>query len=304
MSDNISPAMLELRWDGLLEMEEDQRIDQNLRDHFLLEFKVDSNEFDDDFDVDPHEFDEEMPVPEQISSKSYVDSPPMLSKKKTVLNSLENVNSKQNHAAASAEFVEMSNEDVKIFINDQENKNTLRKTLGDTQKIMKFLQQKGESREIFQIPHDELDPLLANFILSVRKADGSEYEPTSLRSMISSMDRKLKRHQYPCAIMGSSGPVFSLTRDALKAKQRQLKKQGKGNKPYESQAIEDDEIDTLYNKGALGCSTPQSLLNTMWFNNTIHFGPRGIEEPYLMRLIFFPLNEPWQTEACYGISKE
>ena len=29
----------------------------------------------------PHEFDEEMPVPEQFFSKSYVDSPPMLSKK-------------------------------------------------------------------------------------------------------------------------------------------------------------------------------------------------------------------------------
>ena len=73
MSDNISPAMLELRWDDLLEMEEDQRIDQNLRDHFLLELKV--------VMLIPHEFDEEMPVPEQFYSKSYVDSPPMLSKK-------------------------------------------------------------------------------------------------------------------------------------------------------------------------------------------------------------------------------
>ena len=102
---------------------------------------------------------------------------------------------------------------------------------------------------------------------------------------MSSLDRKLKRHQYPYTVMTSTGSVFSLTRDALKAKQRQLKKQGKGNKQFESKgkAIEDDEIDTLYNKGVLGCSTPQSLLNTMWFNNTIHFGPRGIDEPYLMR---------------------
>ena len=112
---------------------------------------------------------------------------------------------------------------MKIFINDKKNKNTLRKALGDTQKIMKFPKQNGESRDIFHIPHDELDPLFAIFILSIRKADGSEYKPTSLRSMISSMDRKLKRHQYPCAIMGSSGPVFSLTREALKAKQRQQK---------------------------------------------------------------------------------
>ena len=101
----------------------------------------------------PHEFDEEMPVPEQISSKSYVDSPPMLSKKKTVLNSLENVNSKQNHAAASAEFVEMSNEDVKIFINDQENKKTLSvKLLAIHRKLWNFFS-KRVNREKYSISH-------------------------------------------------------------------------------------------------------------------------------------------------------
>ena len=100
---------------------------------------------------------------------------------------------------------------------------------------MKFLESKGEHRDIFQIPHDKLDPLLANFILSVRKPDGSDYEPSSLRNIMPSLDRKLKRHQYEHTIMGSSGSVFTLTRDALKAKQRQLKKQGKGNKPKKSQ---------------------------------------------------------------------
>ena len=46
MSDNISPAMLELRWKGLLQLEreeEAERFDEGLRKHFLLEFNVDDN---------------------------------------------------------------------------------------------------------------------------------------------------------------------------------------------------------------------------------------------------------------------
>ena len=49
MSDNISQAMLELRWDGLLELERHENaetVDEGIRQHFLLEFGVDDNVFD------------------------------------------------------------------------------------------------------------------------------------------------------------------------------------------------------------------------------------------------------------------
>jgi hypothetical protein len=48
-----------------------------------------------------------------------------------------------------------------------------------------------------------------------------------------------------------------------------FKKQGKGNKPKKSQPLTDDEINMLYQKKLLGESTPESLLNTVWFNNTV-----------------------------------
>jgi hypothetical protein len=44
-------------------------------------------------------------------------------------------------------------------------------------------------------------------------------------------------------------------------------KQGKGNKPKKSQPLTDDEINMLYQKKLLGESTPESLLNTVWFNS-------------------------------------
>ena len=44
----------------------------------------------------------------------------------------------------------------------------------------------------------------------------------------------------------SSSPEFAKTRDALKAKQRDLKSQGKGSKPMKADPITDHEIEILY----------------------------------------------------------
>ena len=106
MSDNISPAMMTLRWGELLELE-------SLDDHFRLEF-----------DVDLGEFEEEMPIPEQSNHlNSYPVGSPVLSGKTFVP---QNQN-KQSLTSSSVEFVDMSNDDVHNFIHGQENTNTLRK---------------------------------------------------------------------------------------------------------------------------------------------------------------------------------
>ena len=52
---------------------------------------------------------------------------------------------------------------------------------------------KKENRDIHEIPCLELDQYLATFALSVRKTDGHEYEQSSLRSIISSINRKKGR---------------------------------------------------------------------------------------------------------------
>ena len=73
---------------------------------------------------------------------------------------------------------------------------------------------------------------------------------------------------------------FEQARKALQSKQKDLKQKGKGNKPNASVALTEEEIKLLYDKELLGTSTPEalSLLNTIWFNNTIHFGLRGCKE--------------------------
>ena len=71
---------------------------------------------------------------------------------------------------------------------------------------------------------------------------------------------------------------FEQTRKALQSKQRDLKRKGIGNKPNASAALSEEDIQVLFEKDLLGSSTVEALLNTVWFNNTIHFGLLGCEE--------------------------
>jgi hypothetical protein len=83
--------------------------------------------------------------------------------------------------------------------------------------------------------------LVSQFFVSVRKADGEEYEPSSLRGMMCSFDRVLRRHNY--------GPQISKdseVRDVLSANQTQLKKDGKGNTPNQSAPLLDSDINRMY----------------------------------------------------------
>ena len=184
-------------------------------------------------------------------------------------------------AEESSRFVSLD-DSVESFIQSHENPNTVKKTERDVSLLTKFIQSKGETRnEIADIPPAELNELISEFIVCVRTKDGKDYEPSSLRGMLSSFERHLKSKSYPNSVINDL--VFEKTRKTLSSKQKQLKKQGKGNKPNASVAITDDEIKILYDKGQLGLSSPEAVLNTVWLNNCLHFGLRGVEEHHNMR---------------------
>ena len=61
----------------------------------------------------------------------------------------------------------------------------------------------------------------------------------------------------------------------LQCKQKNLKIHEKGNLPNRADAVSDEEINILFEKGCLGTSSPNALLNTIWYLNTLHVGIRG-----------------------------
>ena len=179
------------------------------------------------------------------------------------------------------QFVDVNDEAVDLFIANQENKGTARKTLSDIRTLTQFLEKKNEKREIENIPPKELNNYLSQFFISARKSDGAEYEPSTLKGQFCSFNRHLKRHDYGHDLNKSI--EFSKTRDALTAKQVELKKMGKGNGAGKADVLSDADIEALFNSGELGLSNPSSLLHTVWFFNTIYFGLRGVSEHYQMK---------------------
>ena len=134
----------------------------------------------------------------------------------------------------------------------------------------------GESRKPEELTPQELNEYLSEFILSVKRNDGEEYEPSSLRGLIASFNRHFKEQNHPGSII--EGAEFEQTRKCLEARSKQLKKQGKGNKPDAAQALTDDEVNNLFEQNLLGISSAEALSNTLWFFNTVHFGLRGCQE--------------------------
>lgn len=175
-------------------------------------------------------------------------------------------------------FVQVDTEDIPDFVNQQSNKNTLSKTFYDLKLLETFLHQDSinENRPLHQIPPNELCTLLCRFFLSVRKSDGSNYEPNTLRGFMCSYERHLRRYDYEYSL--SNSVEFAKLREVLKSKQRELKRQGLGNLANKSEAITDAEIEKLWESNQMGARTPDSIINTLWFYTTVHFGMRSAEE--------------------------
>ena len=163
------------------------------------------------------------------------------------------------------------------FIDRQENENTKKKTKYHVALFHKFLVLKGKMRQLDELTPQEWNKFLSEFLIMVhKKEDNEEYEPNSLMAFFTSFEHHLKKKNYGLCL--TKGVHFEQTRKGLQSKQRDLKRKGKGNKPNASATLSEEDIQVLYEKDLLGSSTAEALLNTVWFNNTIHFRLRGCKE--------------------------
>ncbi|XP_048241068.1 zinc finger MYM-type protein 2-like [Haliotis rufescens] len=175
-----------------------------------------------------------------------------------------------------------SQEEIQQFIKAQENKNTAKKTNSNMTTLAKWLEQnRGETRPLQSIPPHRLNSHLCKFFMDARKSNGENYEPSSLKGMLSSFNRHLREHNYAYCLIRSE--EFAQLNMVIASKQVELKRSGRGNRPRKADCLTEDEVDRLYSSGQLGSHTPEALLHTVWFNNTIYFGMRGVQEHHEMK---------------------
>ena len=100
-----------------------------------------------------------------------------------------------------------------------------------------------------ELEQSELDKYLARYFLVVKKKDGSEYEPETLKSFQSSLNRYLMDKINVNII---EDPAFKHSRDVLSSKKKQLKQMGLGNRPNRAEPFTKEEVNILYEKNYLG----------------------------------------------------
>ena len=123
---------------------------------------------------------------------------------------------------SKSRFIDVSMDDVDELIAQRENENTKKKAVYDLNIILKFLREvRQEERELEQISPKELNVYLSEFIIEARTKKEEQYEPSSLRGILSSIDHYLTRREYGRRLF--IDPEFTRLRDTLKAKQKELK---------------------------------------------------------------------------------
>lgn len=139
-----------------------------------------------------------------------------------------------------------------------------------TRLFKSWLAMKAELREPHQIPPKQLDTLIAQFMISVRKESNDslplnhnlrQYEPETLTAMHSSIHRYLNENGYSSNIKADD--AFRHSRDVLSAKKKELKQLGKGNRPKAALPFSSQEIAILFNKKILGRSKYTDLIITV-----------------------------------------
>ena len=147
-----------------------------------------------------------------------------------------------------------------------ENSNTKKSTKTWLTVWTTWTEEKGYSRDIVSYEVKELDKKIQRLFAEVRKKDGSEYEPDSLRVMIASLE-------------AGSNISFAKDREFVNSRkilERKARFRGKRPRAWKALATEDEEL--LWSKGLLGSQSPNSLIATMMFVLTEHFGLRGCQE--------------------------
>ena len=123
-----------------------------------------------------------------------------------------------------------------------------------------------------------LDGLLNKFYVEIRKKDGTDYEPDSLRVMQAAIDRYLRHKNYPASII--TGREFTKSQETLDAKAKQLRRQGKGKRPNKAQPYRETDEEIFWREGKLGNHNGLALTNVNFKNLSETMGFRGRQEHY------------------------
>ena len=182
----------------------------------------------------------------------------------------------------ASRFHTTSGTEMQTLKDKTRNKNTDHSINTWTRIFKAWASERGQNEELLSYVPCDLDEVLVNFYAELRKVDGQEYEPACLRVMRSSLDRYLKEKNYPVSIISSD--EFKESNKVPEGKARDLRNKGMGNCPNRSLLLTTQDEEILWQCGQLGHENAQSLINSLWWLMTHHFGLWGRQEHHPLML--------------------
>jgi hypothetical protein len=205
----------DIQWDDLLNMSESTEVNKS---DFFEHFGIDPSFFDEEFDEESGCQVVKLLSNSQISNfaSTIANSNESNSHDRVVDPLIGDIGERKDEIKGfSANVAELTRENVTEFNKSQRNKNSQRKLDGNIRRLTQFLRMRKIEREIQDIPMPELDELLSMFVLAVKKEDGNDYEPGTIRGYMSSFDRVLQQHNYPYTIAKGPRQAFPLLQETL-----------------------------------------------------------------------------------------
>ena len=133
-----------------------------------------------------------------------------------------------------------------------------------------------ETRDIGDIPCKRLNVLIGEFLIDLKKTDGSDYEPDSLTSFHCGNAHYLQTIGYEYDIVTSS--VYYTSKKVLEMRRRELKQSGKDNRPNRAESLSAEQEDRLWLTGQLGTDSMEMVQNTLCYFVIKLLGFRGSHE--------------------------
>ena len=158
---------------------------------------------------------------------------------------------------------EINNVLIQSLKENAKNKNTQQSTNNWLKVWKSWGSQKGYDESIEKYEPEALNKILEEFYATVRKRDGEDYEPDSLRVMVTAIDRYLTGKEYKHSIIRDR--EFKSSKLVLEGKARLLRQQGKGKRPNKARSLTTTEENELWEKkeprkGKSASPCPNSLV--------------------------------------------
>lgn len=129
---------------------------------------------------------------------------------------------------------------------------------------------------LLAMDREDINYALSRFIFEVKKLDGTDYPPSTVRQMVLLIQMYLNDHDKPYRLL--SDIAFSKLQHCVDNLMKSRAEKGLGLKKKQAKVLSREQENSLWEQGFLGSHDPKTLIDTMLYLIGLNFALRSGEE--------------------------